>query len=57
MGRIVGLEIFDEEVLANESVAKVKTDENVATVDEIISDAVATDVLADEQEKDKKGNK
>lgn len=57
MGRIVGLEIFDDEVLAGENVAKDGTGENVATVDEIISDAVATDVLADEKEKDKKGNK
>lgn len=57
MGRIVGLEIFDDEVLAGENAAKDETGENAATVDEIISDAVAADVLADEQEKDKKGSK
>ncbi len=56
MGRIVGLEIFDEEVLANESVAKVKTDENTTTADEIVSDAVAADVL-DETKEGKKGSK
>ena len=56
MGRIVGLEIFDDEVLAGENVAKDETGENVATVDEIISDAVAADVL-DETKEDKKGSK
>jgi hypothetical protein len=56
MGRIVGLEIFNEEVLANESVAKIETGENAAITDEAISDAVAADVL-DESKEDKKGSK
>lgn len=57
MGRIVGLEIFDDEILSSGNVAKVETGENAAITGEAISDAVATDVLADEKEKDKKGNK
>ena len=56
MGRIVGLEIFDDEILTSETTAKIETDENTTTVDEIVSDAVATDVL-DETKEGKKGSK
>nr|DAX52118.1 MAG TPA: hypothetical protein [Caudoviricetes sp.] len=56
MGRIVGLEIFDDEILSSGNVAKVETGENAAITGEAISDAVAADVL-NETKEDKKGNK
>lgn len=66
MGRIVGLEIFDDDVLTRENMAKIETGkietgkietgENAAITGEAISDAVAVDV-PDETKEDKKGIK
>jgi hypothetical protein len=56
MGRIVGLEIFDDEILSSGNVAKVEIGKNAAIADETISDAVATDFL-NETKEDKKGSK